>query len=397
MLRLALFLALLLAPSVRVAVAADGATYAPTPLLKLCPGWTYRVDVTLTNTGTTTWNPGGNRPYELSYHWLSGATVVVQDGLRTPLTASVLPGATITLHADVQAPPTSGTYTLKWDMLHETVGYFSEKGVPTGDLAVTTDKTRACLIGLYVNPMLRALPVITNVAPHVLEPGDVFYVSGTDLGTAGTLRLEGNFPGGSLALTAPVWKDTVVGGNVPDDVTGVPDQAAELVLRRDDGFEDRWPVQFVARRQFRYLDASEVTTAYCSTVAWRNKCNGVGDDVPLGDVFAAHFNQGVLLCPAAPNADGTTAGPVYGGHQCVSLLTDTGDDQYTLDVKNGWALDDVTSHFNRSGDWDFVDWAGSGGHGAIDASWQCDSLGISRPTWYCFYPEIIGPRGVPYK
>ncbi|MDA8145985.1 MAG: hypothetical protein M0Z27_07990 [Thermaerobacter sp.] len=94
-------------------------------------GQTYTVYVSVTNTGTQTWVPGGNNPFHLSYHWVNSAgQTVTWDGLRTSLPGNIPPGDTAFLGAQVQAPSAPGTYSLEWDMVEESVTWFSQEGVP---------------------------------------------------------------------------------------------------------------------------------------------------------------------------------------------------------------------------------------------------------------------------
>jgi hypothetical protein len=385
---------LLFAATARSALLVD-ATYAPVPLKSLCPGWTYLVDVTVTNTGTATWKPGA---VFLSYHWYDGANVIVPDGLRTTLPGTVAPGGTVTLHASLQAPSVQGTFTLKWDMIVPPTFYFSTLGAKTFDVQVKTAKGTFCLASV-LQKLVNRIPLIDAVQPITIEPGSVVYVTGTQFGdTTGTLTLKGNFPpSGEVSIAAPIWKDTIVGGVVPDTISGAPDQQAELVLRRANGEEDQAPVAFQARRHLHYVDASEMATDYCDTDVWRNKCNGVGDDVDAGYLVSAKFLDGVLICPGVTDfSDNSSSFPVYGGHQCVQLNY-WGVDSYSMPLKNGWELYDVAAYYNRDSDSNFVDTTARSGGFTDHAFWDCDSRGIGFPTWYCIYSEIVGPLGVPYK
>ena len=97
-------------------------------------GTTLTVPVTLTNTGSLTWD--GNSLYRLAYHWYQGSTLVTWEGVRTTLPSTVLPGGSLTVQAAVKAPAAPGTYTLKWDLLRQTVAWFSGQGVATGNLTI---------------------------------------------------------------------------------------------------------------------------------------------------------------------------------------------------------------------------------------------------------------------
>jgi Ig-like domain from next to BRCA1 gene len=89
-------------------------------------GATLTVPVTLTNTGSLTWNP---TTFHLAYHWYQGATLVTWPGVRSVPPAPVPPGGSVTLQAAVVAPATAGAYTLRWDMVQESVTWFSAQGV----------------------------------------------------------------------------------------------------------------------------------------------------------------------------------------------------------------------------------------------------------------------------
>lgn len=85
------------------------------------------VVVRVANGGTHVWPPGGvGWPgIRVSYRWLDAAgTVVVKDGLRTPLPAVLPPGRSSIVPADVLAPPSPGRHTLVLDLLHEHVRWF---------------------------------------------------------------------------------------------------------------------------------------------------------------------------------------------------------------------------------------------------------------------------------
>jgi len=112
-----------------------GATYSPGTSPPLTVSQTTTVPITITNTGSLTW--GASSAFRLAYHWYSATGgLVMWDGQRTLLPQSVGPSQNLALTATVLAPPTAGTYTLKWDMLQEAVTWFSWQGVATGDVVV---------------------------------------------------------------------------------------------------------------------------------------------------------------------------------------------------------------------------------------------------------------------
>jgi hypothetical protein len=93
-----------------------------------------RVPVRATNEGRLTWDSAANPPVYLSYHWLlpDGSRVVAFDGVRTSFPAPVLPGATVSVQAQVRAPRQPGRYRLEWDLVEEDRLWFStEPGAGT--------------------------------------------------------------------------------------------------------------------------------------------------------------------------------------------------------------------------------------------------------------------------
>jgi hypothetical protein len=90
--------------------------------------------ITVRNLSSQTWPAGG--AFRLSYHWYRGGAELIHDGARTLLPAAVAPGASVTLAAKLNAPPSAGVSACRWDMVQEATGFqqatttwFSEKGV----------------------------------------------------------------------------------------------------------------------------------------------------------------------------------------------------------------------------------------------------------------------------
>ena len=83
----------------------------------------------LTNQGTDTWPANG--AYRASYHLYNSSWQLIRwDGVRTLMPQDVPPGATVYVHANIEALPV-GDYILAWDMVQEGVTWFSSQGVPT--------------------------------------------------------------------------------------------------------------------------------------------------------------------------------------------------------------------------------------------------------------------------
>ncbi len=115
---------------VQVLVPAYGALYAPaTTTLAGAVGATLAVPITVTNTGSLTWDPAAQ--FAFAYHVTNASGTVVWNGLRTGLAAAVAPGRSETLNAGIVLPATAGTYTVRLELVQEGVTWFSDQGVPT--------------------------------------------------------------------------------------------------------------------------------------------------------------------------------------------------------------------------------------------------------------------------
>ncbi|MEK6620107.1 MAG: N-acetylmuramoyl-L-alanine amidase, partial [Chloroflexota bacterium] len=159
------------------------ATYqVGSPLPKLEAGKTVIVPVTVTNTGKGTFPVTSSYPVTLGYHWYDAAGLVaVWDGTRTQLPADLLAGQSATLQASVAAPPKGGTYTLRFDLVQEGVGWFSSKGVATGNVTAVVAGPVVPVYGAAYQPAvstlaqsggLTAVPfTVTNTSNFTWSPG----------------------------------------------------------------------------------------------------------------------------------------------------------------------------------------------------------------------------------
>jgi uncharacterized membrane protein len=101
------------------------------------PGEFKKVPITIKNISDAVWphlsGPEGGYEVNLSYHWLDDKdNVVVWDGERTNLPFDLLPGAQVTLEANVRAPETPGKYKIQFQMVQEKVAWFGDdKGAAT--------------------------------------------------------------------------------------------------------------------------------------------------------------------------------------------------------------------------------------------------------------------------
>jgi hypothetical protein len=96
------------------------AVYTGYPQGPLAPGETHAIPVTIRNQGDDTWERSGPHAVELAYHvYDAGGTLVAWDGLRSALPADVAPGSDATVAMVITAPPVTGSYTIKPDLIRE--------------------------------------------------------------------------------------------------------------------------------------------------------------------------------------------------------------------------------------------------------------------------------------
>lgn len=104
-----------------------GTTTAPAAMVE---GGEAPVEVAVRNTGAFTWQASGPDAVRLGYHWYDAdGKVVVWDGARAALPRDLAPGDAATILVSVRAPRASGTFFLDFDVVQETKGWFSSRGV----------------------------------------------------------------------------------------------------------------------------------------------------------------------------------------------------------------------------------------------------------------------------
>jgi hypothetical protein len=104
------------------------------------PGQTVIVQVTLSNVGVKVWNDNAVHSFAVSYHlFKSDGSILTYDGTRTHLSERVMPGQTVTVNAAVTAPGYPGSFAIQWDVVQDSVTWFSWKGsvVKVAKLIVT--------------------------------------------------------------------------------------------------------------------------------------------------------------------------------------------------------------------------------------------------------------------
>ena len=375
-----------------------GASYVPNSLSCLTPNQIKTHPISLTNTGTNAWTiqrPGG---YHLSYHWFQGPNQVVWDGERTYLPNQVNPNQSVALQANLKAPAALGTYTLRWDMVHENVTWFSTQGVLTGDQTVAV-KSSCLTFGTSPGYSLIGPPKIEQVVPFIsnITPGGFVAVKGSWFGNdQGELWLKGlkkwnGAPFGDVKLaiaTEPgkdFWKPTNVLGIIPGNIQQVKDQPVKLQIKTKAGkWSNEYPVNFIAAKDWvtlKYTDPA-VKLISCGTNANLDECNGKRDPDD-GNWFSWNCAQ-----------------TFYGFHYNVwgAIGDDYGIDKFEITVKNGWVIDGGKVYV-------YVD-QGEGstsGPGAVPSnvtSWKPSVYwNVSPNDDLCHGADvyIVGPKGVPWK
>ena len=111
-----------------ISVPALNASYSSTPPTNASAGQTVIYTMTVTNTGSQTWNATGTNPVHLGVYF-SGNSDAVYDWTTEPrrfdLPNDVAPGASVTINVAMPAPAAAGTYVLRQRMVKENVGWFT--------------------------------------------------------------------------------------------------------------------------------------------------------------------------------------------------------------------------------------------------------------------------------
>jgi len=97
----------------------------------LDPGQEFEIKVKVKNNGFLLWGFSGQNRIDLGTHWINRDTgeVAIWDGDRGLLTYDVSHNEITAVNIKIKAPGKPGRYILQYDMVHERVAWFSEKGV----------------------------------------------------------------------------------------------------------------------------------------------------------------------------------------------------------------------------------------------------------------------------
>ncbi len=95
------------------------------------PGEEFEVTVNVMNTGFLVWESEGKERVDLGTHWIDRNTgeAVVWDGERGLLPSDISHDEDAEVEITIKAPDEPGNYTLQYDMAHERVTWFSDRGI----------------------------------------------------------------------------------------------------------------------------------------------------------------------------------------------------------------------------------------------------------------------------
>lgn len=177
------------------------------------------IAVRITNTGTATWGAPGTDNISLTYHLLtadadpSAPISPVSPGVLAfgqgvvPITASVPPGASVTVRETIFFPATAGRYQVVWDMQRGAAASFSQLGgFPRAQRVVVLSR------GIPT-------PTPTHAAPATSTPQyGLRYVADTSIRDGATLAPDQRVTKGWLVFNdgrsawAPGWTLRLVAG-----------------------------------------------------------------------------------------------------------------------------------------------------------------------------------------
>ena len=329
-----------------------------------------------------------------------GRTVLERAALAVALTCALAGGA-------VSAEPRAG----RAPVLSETGERPREPEAPEGVLEaeprpgrrlerVPTDRK-------MFDPCAGAFEIETVEASPPIEPGETIVVHGCGFGynpPTGTVRLLGDFPGGTLEIPHSSWNSRVVVARVPPDLSGVPDVPdVKLQIIRHDGRPSPWFElgDFRAAREPRILHPSDVAVT----------CGLPGPD----DDAECTLAQSHPLSESEFYGGATFAGRhtrvVTPREDCTATETIAGNirieasDTATVNLRNGWVLTGFGWGWHRLEGNGWVEEPLGVTAGASQATvtvpWALHTVDCAGP-----YRSVVryrvelwaeGPRGVPYE
>jgi SAM-dependent methyltransferase len=100
-------------------------------------GQTALATVDVQNCSTVDWKQDAFGMIRLGNHWRDrSGTLIIQDDGRTPLPREMPRGALLRLAVPIQAPQESGSFVCEFDLVHEAITWFADRGSTTARAVV---------------------------------------------------------------------------------------------------------------------------------------------------------------------------------------------------------------------------------------------------------------------
>jgi hypothetical protein len=242
---------------------------------------------------------------------------------------------------------------------------------------------------------LAAMGVLLTPAPPSIEselysatvtPGAAIYLRGQNFlapdGTGGQLLLN-------LGTVLPIViqnvlsSDQGLGAIIPDDITGVPDTPATLQILRSDGvLGNKFPVQFIAKREFVRLPSTDVQVT-CSQGGDFNSCPSYPDDYSISANHMTYWGHDSDTDQFISTlANGWVFNYLYNDPQAQQIENGAFVQQGAIEGPQGFVPDSTTTHI-------YVHWANDPG--------GLPTTTFGGDVQYGMQIYIYGPRGVPWK
>jgi hypothetical protein len=268
-----------------------------------------------------------------------------QIHIRFPHSAVQLPNGVFTHELIISAQASD------W---HQTVIHTNSIAITYPMGAVDDQGVEITVSGVHGKPVSKPCPAQFVGQPKILSgsgsitPNQLFSLYGWNFGHAGTLNVH--FPKASAVPFSPNNPNDLQDLNVPiptplnnswrrfgimlqlPPVSGEIGQQVEITFKRSDGKgSNTWKPMFVPTIAVATVPQQDVSLVTCSNAGVDNTCtNGAGT------IERSYF------C-AFPLIDaGGVVGSFWGGHTgCAGIGSTNGTDTYSINVKNGWTLDQV--------------------------------------------------------
>ncbi|MCI0408520.1 MAG: hypothetical protein L0191_08160 [Acidobacteria bacterium] len=308
-----------------------------------------------------------------------------------------------TAHATYTGPLTppktfTHTYTTTGTKTITAKGVNNCKGQATASIVVKSYLATLCAstncggpVYAFIPPKINSVFIFSDITP-----GGFVVIVGEHFGTTkGRFFLKGlrkhtgqDFGDVDLSVIASDWKQTVVGGTIPSDITPVKDQAAKLTVRTaTNQWSNEFPVNFRATREIKRIPAHDyaVVVRHCGSDSNFDACNYTRPDKEE---------------PPSGSGTGPILATIQGVHRnCWGCIgTDRGTDVYELWLYNGWVFDTMEwyLHVSEPGQASASkpSFPSGGTHWKPQIPWEVtpnDSL------WYTINVNAIGPKGVPWS